>query len=120
MRIAVSASGPGLDAPVDTRFGRAPWFVVVDTETLEARGVKNGQNPDLPQGAGIQAGKTVVETGASALVTGHCGPKAYRVLSSSGVALYLGARGTVRETVEAFRQGKLSLAEGADVEGHWV
>ena len=35
MLIAVTAQGQELSAPVDPRFGRAKFFVAVDTETGE-------------------------------------------------------------------------------------
>jgi len=35
MKIAISTSGVGPDAPVDPRFGRAKHFLVFDTETGE-------------------------------------------------------------------------------------
>ncbi|MBW1989715.1 MAG: NifB/NifX family molybdenum-iron cluster-binding protein [Deltaproteobacteria bacterium] len=120
MKIAVSSSGKEPDSPVDSRFGRAAWFVVVDTDTNEWFAVENAQNLNLPQGAGIQAGKTVAETGAKVLLTGHIGPKAFKVLEAAGIKVYLGATGTVQDAVTAFTQGKLAPADGPDKEGHWV
>jgi len=32
MRIAVTSTGPSLDAAVDPRFGRCAWFVLVETD----------------------------------------------------------------------------------------
>lgn len=120
MKIAVSAAGRDLSAQVDPRFGRAAYFVVVDAETLAVEAVENTQNLNLPQGAGIQAAKNVVATGARVLLTGHCGPKAYRVLDAAGIPVAVGAQGTVAEAVEAYRNGSLVPASGPDVEEHWV
>jgi len=61
----------------------------------------------------------VIRSGAKALVSGHCGPKAFRVLSSAGVKVYNSDAATVAEAVEQFKQGKLKEAGGADVQGHW-
>lgn len=60
MKIALSANGRDLSAQLDLRFGRAKNFVMVDSETGEIQVVDNEQNLDLPQGAGIQAGQTIV------------------------------------------------------------
>jgi len=109
-----------LSDAVDTRFGRAAWFVIVDTETHAVEPVKNEQNLDAAQGAGIQAAQAVSQHGAQAVLTGHCGPKAFRVLSAAGIGVYLGAQGTVADTVEQFRARRLSKAVAADVEGHWA
>jgi predicted Fe-Mo cluster-binding NifX family protein len=120
MKLAVTSQGEELSAPVDPRFGRATYFVVVDTETGQASAVDNSLNLNAAQGAGIQAGRKVVELGAKALVTGHVGPKAFATLQAGGVQVYTGATGTVAQAVEQFKAGTLKQAGTADVEGHWV
>lgn len=119
MKIAVTATGEGLDSPVDPRFGRAAKFVLFDTESLRSWAIDNSQNLSLAQGAGIQAAATVAELGVQCLVTGHCGPKAFRTLSAAGIEIFVGATGTVREALAQREAGSLSLASSADVEGHW-
>jgi predicted Fe-Mo cluster-binding NifX family protein len=120
MRIAVTAQGEGLDAAVDPRFGRARCFVVVDTETGASSTIDNADNLDALLGAGVQAGRRIVELGVDAVITGHVGPKAFSALQAGRVAIYTGASGTVAEAVEQYKAGKLTRAEAADVEGHWV
>lgn len=120
MKIAFSTSGNSLDAPLDQRFGRAAQFVIVDSETDEFSVVDNTQNLNAAQGAGIQAAQNVVAAGATILVTGHTGPKAYRVLSSSGVQIYLSTAATVKEAYQNWKDGKLEKSDASDVEGHWV
>ena len=44
MKIAVSASGSDLEAQVDPRFGRAPYFLIVDTDTMDFDVVPNQPN----------------------------------------------------------------------------
>jgi len=119
MKIVVSASGQGLEARVAPRFGRAAGFVLFDTQTREVRQVDNSQSLNTAQGAGIQAAEAVARLGAECLITGHCGPKAFRTLQAAGIKLYTGADGTVGEALAALEAGRLKLAEGADVEGHW-
>ena len=41
MKIAVSASGEGLDAQVDLRFGRCRYFVFVDSDSMDYEAVAN-------------------------------------------------------------------------------
>ena len=119
MKIVVSASGAGLEAQVDPRFGRAAGFVLFDTQTREVQQVDNQQSLNAAQGAGIQAAESVSRLGAECLITGHCGPKAFRTLQAAGVRVYTGAAGTVGEAIAALQQGRLALAEAADVDGHW-
>jgi predicted Fe-Mo cluster-binding NifX family protein len=120
VKIALTATGKDLDCDLDPRFGRAARFIIVDTDSLGFEIVENQQNLDLPQGAGIQAGKTVVETGAQALITGNCGPKAFKVLQQAGVEVYTGVQGKIGDLVARFREGRLKASRGANVEGHWV
>ncbi len=120
MKIVISVSGGTLESPIDTRFGRAKNFMLYDSETNEYSVHSNDQNLTAAQGAGIQAGQNVVELEADCLITGHCGPKAFKVLSQGDVKVYLGVPGTVRENLDQFLAGKLERAESADVKGHWM
>jgi predicted Fe-Mo cluster-binding NifX family protein len=119
MKIAVSAVGPDLDAQVDPRFGRAPYFILIDPESLEFEAVANRQNLQAARGAGIQAAALVARHRPSAVITGNCGPKAYNTLAAAGIPVLLGASGSVRNTVQQYRQGKLTQAAGPNVQGHW-
>ena len=120
MKIAVTSQGPDLNSQVDPRFGRAKSFIVVDTETDEFSVHDNSQNLNAAQGAGIQAGRTVVDLGVAAVITGNVGPKAFTTLQAGNVKIYLGASGTVKEAVEKFKAGQLQGTERANVEGHWA
>ena len=120
MKIAISAQGDTLEAPVDPRFGRAKKFIVVDLDSGEIEAVDNAQNMNAAQGAGIQAAQNVVNLGVEALLTGHCGPKAFRVLSAAKVKVFAGAAGSVAEALEKYKNGELKESESADVEGHWI
>jgi predicted Fe-Mo cluster-binding NifX family protein len=118
-KIAFTTSGEGLDAPLDSRFGRAPRFLVLDARTGAFELVDNRQSLNSAQGAGIQAAETVVRSGAKVLVTGHCGPKAFRVLSAAGVKVYTTDAPTIAAALDLHRAGRLTEAAAADVDGHW-
>ena len=120
MKIVVTSQGETLESKVDPRFGRAKNFILLDTETGKFEAIDNTQNLNAAQGAGIQAAQNVTNTDAEALITGNCGPKAFKVLSAASIKVYIGAEGTVAEAVEKFKKGELEEASGANVEGHWV
>jgi len=120
MKVAVTSQGQDMSSPVDPRFGRARFFVVVDTESGDSSVCDNSQNLNAAQGAGIQAGRNVMELGVAAVLTGHVGPKAFATLQAGGIAIYTGAAGTVADAVEQFKAGKLKPSTSADVEGHWM
>lgn len=119
MKVAVSATQPDSGAQVDPRFGRSHSFMVYDTDSGSWQSLENSPNLNAAQGAGIQAAEMIAGSGVAAVITGHCGPKAYRALSSAGISVYTGCVGTVADALAEFEQGRLSLADGPDVEGHW-
>lgn len=117
MRIVVTASGPNLDSPVDPRFGRCQYFIFVDSDSLQFEAIEN-ENVMASGGAGIQSAQFVAQKGAEAIVTGNLGPNASTTIQASGLKVYLGARGTVRETVQMFKNGQLQEACGPSVQAH--
>jgi predicted Fe-Mo cluster-binding NifX family protein len=117
MKIVVTANGASLDAPASPVFGRCPWYVFVDPDTIEFEALENPAM-DAAGGAGIQAAQFVVEQGAKAVVTGNVGPNAFNVFESAGVPVYMGQGGTVRQSVEAFRDNQLREVRGATGPAH--
>lgn len=117
MKIAITAHGKDKQAVVDSRFGRADYFVLYDTEKRTWEAVSNTQNVEAAHGAGIQAGQTVAKAGAKILITGSVGPKAFKVLAAEGIEMYeyLGEKGTVEEALKAMQAGecKKIVAAGA-------
>ena len=120
MKVAITSTGETVDSPVDPRFGRAAKFIVFDTETSESQVVDNSQNLNAVQGAGIQAAESVSRLGVECIITGHCGPKAFRGLQAAGIKVVLGAEGTVDEAIKKFMAGELTAADNPDVEPRWA
>ena len=120
MKIAISTAGTNLDAAIELRFGRASSFLIYDLEQKSFTLVDNAQNLNATQGAGIQAAKTIVDTGATALISGQCGPKAFQVLSAAGIAIYQSDAASIAEAIALYTSGQLQPAQDATVEGHWV
>ena len=119
MKIAVTASGPELTSPVDQRFGRARYVVFVDLPERTLQAVENRGGVNAAQGAGVQTAQTVIDGKAEAVISGHCGPKAFRALAAAGIRVYLTPPGSVAEALDRFERGELNEASGADVDGHW-
>ena len=120
MKLAFTTSGENLDSPLDPSFGRARSFLIYDLTTQAFEIISNQQNLDAAQGAGIQSAQTIVKAGAKALITGHCGPKAFRVLDTAGVKVFNTDALTVADALARYRAGQLSEAAAANVEGHWA
>jgi predicted Fe-Mo cluster-binding NifX family protein len=120
MLIAVTAQGNDLQGEVDPRFGRAKQFLLVDPETMQFEVVENEQNLSLPQGAGIQAAQNVVNREPEVVLTGNCGPKAFKTLQAAGIKVVVGVSGKIEDAIQAYLRGEFEHAKDANVEGHWV
>ena len=120
MKVAVTAQDKELKSLVDPRFGRARFFIVMDTDTGDWQAADNSQNLHAAQGAGVQAAGNVAELGADVVLTGHCGPKAFRTLAAAGIKVCTGVDATVEQALERFKAGELSFTAGADVQSHWA
>ena len=118
MKVAISITGESLESPLDPRFGRAARFLLYDLDAGLARLVENDEARAASQGAGIQAAEMVVRAGASAVVTGHCGPKAFQVLRQAGVKVYTLPATSAAEALGKLRAGTLVEQLEADVAGH--
>lgn len=119
MRLAITAAGPELSSPIDARFGRARYLLIVDAPERVIQAIDNQGGMTAAQGAGIQAAQSVIDNAAAVLITGHCGPKAFRALKAAGIDVYLASGGTVADGVRQFEAGELTRAPSADVDGHW-
>ena len=119
MKIAVTSTGTDLDSQVDPRFGRAAFILIVDSETFDVEVLDNSENVNALKGAGIQAAIMVSDKGAEVLLTGFCGPNAFKALDAAKIGVANDAGGSIRDAVNAYLDGKLPLSDKANVEGHW-
>jgi predicted Fe-Mo cluster-binding NifX family protein len=107
VKIGVSSSGNNMEALVDPRFGRCPYFVLVDSESMQFEAVPN-LAATSGSGAGIQAAQTITSKQVQVLITGNVGPNALQALSAAEITVITGASGKVREVIEKYKKGLLS------------
>jgi len=118
MKIAVPATRPELSSPVDPRFGRAPYIIIIDTYTLNFEALEN-PNLNSPSGAGIQLAQLIAEKGAQAVLTGSCGPNAFQTLQAAGIEVVIGVTGTVEEAAKRFAAGQYRPGTQPNVPPHF-
>ncbi len=119
MKIAVTSTGTDLDAQADQRFGRAAYILIVDSDTLDFEVLDNKENANALKGAGIKTATTVGNKGANVLLTGFCGPNAFKTLKAAKIGIASGAEGTVKDVVKDYLNGKLPLSDEPNAQGHW-
>jgi len=118
MKIAVTTAGPSLDDQVEARFGRTPYYLFVDPETMN---VETVQNPNVAAGggAGIQSAQLMSDHGVQYVLTGNCGPNAFQVFSAAGIQVIVGVSGIARQAVEQFKTGAFTASNQSNVASHF-
>ncbi len=117
MKIAVTATGNNLDAQVDPRFGRAHYFLIVDSNTLEFNAIEN-PSAAAGGGAGVQSAQLIADEKAEYLLTGNCGPNAFKVFEAAGINVIVNVSGNVREAIKEFKDGVHKISDAPNVESH--
>ena len=117
MRVAVSATGSTLDAEVDPRFGRCPYFIIVDPDTMQFEALENSSAMQAG-GAGISTGQMITSKGVQVVLTGNCGPNAYQVLSAAGLQVITGVSGKIRDAIQAYKSGQFQATPQPNVAAH--
>jgi predicted Fe-Mo cluster-binding NifX family protein len=114
MKICITSQGDNLGAEVDPRFGRAVYFLIVDTDNMETEAIKN---PYIQAGggAGIQAAQFVANKDAEVVITGNIGPNAFQVLKEAGLNVISDVSGSVKAAVEKYNKGELKFIENPTV-----
>lgn len=107
MKICISATGNNLDAPLDSRFGRAVYFLIVDDKGELIKAIKN-TGVQAMRGAGITAAEIVAKEKVKVVITGNVGPNASLVLKSSGIKVFLSSPAmSARDAIREYQKGKL-------------
>ena len=118
MKICITAQGNNLDSPVDPRFGRCAFFIIIDPENMEFEAIDN-TNAGATGGAGIKAGQLVSSKEVKVVLTGNCGPNAFQTLSAAGIEVISGVSGIVRNAVAQYNSGELKAVTGPSVDSHF-
>ncbi len=110
MKICVSASGNTIESNMDQRFGRAPYFIIADTDTMEYEAVENVAAV-TGGGAGVASGQMMIDKGVFAVITGNLGPNAMNVLKAANIRMYHGEAVSVKENIKKYENGLLKKIE---------
>lgn len=103
MKICVSAMSGSMEARVSERFGRAPYFVIVESEDMSFLPVLNSA-VNAQGGAGPEAVRQAADNGARIVLTGELGGNAKTAIEAAGIKGVTGVSGekTVRQAVEDY------------------
>lgn len=106
MKVAVPVDDKNLETSVCMSFGRAPYFLIYDTDSRESSFLDNGA-ASSPGGAGIKAAQTIVDNKVDALLTPRCGENAAGVIKAAGIELYRTGSQSAMGNISSFMAGNL-------------
>ena len=101
MKIAISATGPTLDAAVEARFGRCPYYLILDPASMAVETLRN-PNTSQTGGVGTQSAQIMIDKGVDLILTGNCGPKAQQAFSAAGIQVVTHISGPVRTAIQPY------------------
>ncbi|MBN2890494.1 MAG: NifB/NifX family molybdenum-iron cluster-binding protein [Bacteroidales bacterium] len=109
MKIAFTAKGKDLQAEVDARFGRCPFFVIYDTETKLTEVIDNQDSSQEAHGAGPKTAQKLAEYKCQVLITGNGpGGNASSVVERMKIEIFIGAADMkIENALQAYQNGDL-------------
>ena len=115
MKICIPTIGEnGLDNLVGEHFGRVPTYTIVDLDTNKVKVIPNTSEHMGGQG---HPPEIMAREGVNVMVCRGLGRRAITMFEEFGIDVYIGATGTVRDAIDAFRQEKLQKASMDDACG---
>jgi predicted Fe-Mo cluster-binding NifX family protein len=108
MKIGIPTLGnKGLTEEVSPHFGRAPTFTVYDTDTKLVQVIDNTSEH---MGGSGKPPEELARHNVEVMVCSGLGPRAIDMFESYGIRVFVGASGTVRDTLDLFEGGILQEA----------
>lgn len=110
MKIVLPVDESNAETPVCSSFGRAPYFLVYETDSEESLFMDNGAIASQG-GAGVKAAQCIVDNNADVLLTPRCGENAAAVITAADIQIYRTDSGSAMDNIRAFLAGRLSPLE---------
>ena len=108
MKVCIPTAGEGgIDDLVGQHFGRVPTYTIVDTDTDEVEVIRN--TSEHAGGVGLPP-ELISKTDTHIMLCGGLGPKAVTMFEQVGIDVFVGAAGSVRDAIDAWKSGMLMEA----------
>ena len=115
MKICIPTMGEnGLNNLVGEHFGRVPTYTIVDLDTDNVKVIPNISHH---MGGQVDPPEIMAREGVNVMICQGLGRRAITMFEEFGIEVYIGASGTVRDAVTAFKQGRLQKANVNDACG---
>jgi len=115
MKIGIPTNGNnGLNETIGEHFGRVNTYTIIDIEKDQ---VKTIQNTSHHMGGQGYPPELLKKEGVDVLVCRALGRRAISMFEENGIQVFIGATGTVKDAINAYKQGALQKASMDDACG---
>ncbi|NQU04451.1 MAG: NifB/NifX family molybdenum-iron cluster-binding protein [Calditrichaeota bacterium] len=106
MIFLIAATLPGIDAKIAKRFGHAPYYLILDSESLDFT-VIDGPDENEPS---YDFGR-FANMNLDGIILGNIGPAAFNNLTNMGMTVYSCHGMSVTEAIKKVRSGEVPALE---------
>ena len=92
----------GMGSEIDTRFGRANYFMVYDLPNDIILSVEENKYKSEGHGVGIKTAGTAVEKGCALVIGAQPGPKAEQVFKEGNIEMFIVTEGDVKDAIRKY------------------
>lgn len=110
MKFLIAADGKTLESNVAKRFGKARWYLVVDSDTNDVE-----QFPNLKIDDHHDIVPKAVERGVDTVITGNVGPRSFELISFHNLRIALARNTSVQDAMNRLHQGALRILDAPTV-----
>lgn len=103
--------GSGLLAEVSMHFGKSPYFTLINIENGEIKEINVIESTGKHGGGSKTPAEIIIDSKANVLICGNLGSKAISMLRSSGIEVFSGASGKVKDVIKEWKMGTLPIAD---------
>ncbi len=110
MKIVIPSPDGNINGIIDSRFGRANYFIIIDYENGQIINHETIRNPGATEvrGAGFIAAETVANQNPDILITPNLGPNSFNILSGTNIKIYQYS-GNIHDALKLLEENKLPL-----------
>lgn len=119
MKICLTAITNNLDSQLDPTFGRCAYFIIIDSQTMKFKALKN-KAAHVSEGAGVLAAQIMLDKEVKHVITGNIGPRAMQALKTAGIEVNIERDITVKDAIEKFRSKTLRKTNTPTVCGYSI
>lgn len=117
MKICITSLEEDINSPIDPRFGRARYFIILDEKGNIQKVITNAGS-ESQRGAGVLAAQTIVSEKVDVIISGGVGPNSFNLLGASGIKMFSAVNGSVEDNFQAWKDGQLKEISSAVSPGY--